>query len=225
VHDSTNEGLEALRADREARIVHVRSVLNTYDETYLDSVVELDKVERDLARVREAKKALELARDTFSRLSQDTYVHWASKLNATAKALLEKVELDYENLEFGQDLTVSVARKGSPERLEPAQMESQLSVGTKEQLNWLARLVVCRFLSVDNSMPIIADEILREADDLRFTRLFQFLLDVVVKENQIIMFSSHQMRYRSLIDGLNPEQKQLIEICKKSSLRADSVKT
>ena len=49
--------------------------------------------------------------------------------------------------------------------------------------------------------------------------MMQFLIDVVAKNNQVILFSCHQERYRTLLDKLSPEQRSMVEICKKTSLR------
>jgi chromosome segregation ATPase len=223
--DSLNDELEALRQDREQRIIKVRSVINVYDETYLESEQELARVENDLEQLKQARTAIDLARGTLERLSGETYVDWASKLNGISKELVEHVGLDYENLQFESDLTLSVQRKGQAERLRPAQIMSQLSTGTKEQLHWLARMVICRFLSSEESLPIVLDEIFSETDDERFLRMMQFLLSMVTKNNQIIMFSCHYQRYRWLLDRLTPAQRELVEVCKKSSLRPDTVRT
>ncbi|HEY9774111.1 MAG TPA: AAA family ATPase [Planktothrix sp.] len=218
-HDTASDELDTLRQAREQKIVHVRSVLNTFDDAYVPTLIELDNVQRSLARARQAKSALELARDTLSRLSEETYVSWASRLNVVARELLGKLGFDYEKLEFDSALKLTVQRRGDSEKLHAAQIMSQLSTGTKEQLHWLGRMTVCRFLSGENPMPIILDEIFSEADDDRFLRMMQFLLDVVVKDNQIIMFSCHEARYRALMDKLTPDQVNRIELCRKTSLR------
>jgi len=223
--DSINDELESLSQDREQRIIKIRSVLNVYDETYLESEQELGRVEHDVEQLKQARTAIELARNTLDRLSGETYVDWASKLNAISQELVERIGLDYENLAFGSDLTLSVQRKGQLERLQPAQIMTQLSIGTKEQLHWLARMVVCRFLSGENPLPIVLDEIFAETDDERFLRMMQFLLGVVASQNQIIMFSCHYQRYRWLIERFTPAQRELVELCKKSSLRSDAVRT
>ncbi|MGH7489360.1 MAG: hypothetical protein ACREMY_27730, partial [bacterium] len=156
---NTSNELESLRSDREKGVVKVRSILNTHDETYLAAVQELDRVERDLHAVRHAGKAIELARDTLRRLSDETYVDWAGKLNALATEITERVGLELDNLQFDSTLKLTVSRRGQKDLLQSEQIMSQLSTGTKEQLHWLARMIVCKFLSGENQLPVILDEV------------------------------------------------------------------
>ncbi len=96
---------------------------------------------------------------------------------------------------------------------QPANIESQASVGTREQLYWLARMAICRFLSRGAALPIILDEPFSELDDERFLKSMRFLLNVVVKDHQVIIFSCHHERHRWLIDQLNSEEKALVHNC------------
>jgi ABC-type multidrug transport system ATPase subunit len=73
-------------------------------------------------------------------------------------------------------------------------------------------------------MPIILDESFNELDDTKFLRTLQFLLDSIAKHNQIIVLSSHHIRFHWLIQNLNDNQKRAIELCKRSLLRTEPVR-
>lgn len=213
------------QAQREQRTARVRKFYAEYDRNFLFYVAELEKVEHDLEQLQQAKRAVDLARETLHRLSSATYVDWATKLNAIAQQMIETMGMDLENLQFDSELKLSVSRRGQPEKLKSQQIMSQLSTGAKEQLHWIARMVICRFLTGQDGLPIILDEVFSEVDDHRFARAMNFLLDFVAQSNnQIIMFSCHQQRYRWLLDNLSEERKALIEVCQKTSLRPDPLR-
>jgi chromosome segregation ATPase len=214
---NTKMYLEDLRKERDELTVRVRSSAKNFDDNYLNALEEMESIEKDLGSVKRAKIALELARDTLRRLSGETYVDWSTKLNEIAKDMLENLGLDYEDLSFDSQLKLTAQRKGEDEKLGPAQITSQLSVGTREQLHWLARMVVSRFLSSDEALPIILDEPFSESDDERFTTVMKFLIDVLSRQHQVIVFSCHQQRHFWLIDQLDQE-KERIEFCRRGPL-------
>jgi hypothetical protein len=217
--------LDQLREERDRKMTQVRSVLDSFDEMYLDMLQDLDRIERDLNSLRQFRAAIALARETLQRVSGDTYVDWTQKLNSVSRDLLAAVESDLQGIEFGQDLKMSVHRKGQADKFSGPQIKSNLSPGSREQVNLLARITICRFLSVRNSMPIILDESFSELDDTKFLRTMQFLLDSIAKQNQIIILSSHHIRYHWLIQNLSDNQKRAIELCKKSALRSEPVRS
>lgn len=205
--------LETLRQQREELRVHVRAATRNYDEYYLEALENLESIERELEHLRKTRQALDLAKETFQRLGKETHAHWANRLNEISRKMLQSLDTEYESLHFDEDLDLTARRKGQPEPLQPAQINSQLSTGTREQLHLLARMAVARFLSKDNALPIILDEPFSEADDQRFLNMMRFLVDTIRPQHQIILLSCHQQRHQSLIDQLPAEQKSNIQFC------------
>lgn len=80
---------------------------------------------------------------------------------------------------------------------------SRLSLGASEQLFLLQRLAVSLFLS-DSSvkLPLILDDPLVTSDDDRFLRLMRFVIEVLPKEHQVLIFSCHKRRHEWLRDHL-----------------------
>lgn len=211
--------LDDLRRERDELTLAVRTASMNHDQNYLSAVEELEQVSRELNNVRRAKTALELARDTLQKLSAETYEDWSVKLNEIAKEMITNIGLDFDSLQFDSDLRISARKKSDGQEVNSSNVSTQLSTGTKEQLHWLARMVVSRFLSRGNPLPIVLDEPFSEADDERFLRVMQFLLDVIVVNHQVIIFSCHQQRHHWLISQLNPAQNANIDFARRAPLR------
>jgi hypothetical protein len=206
---------ESLREEREDLLVRIRTLSNNCDEQYLNCLEELDLTEFRLQCAKRAKVALEIARDTLKRLAGENYVDWATNLNNIAKEMLSKLGLDYEEVKFDEELRLVARRKNEKEELSSAQIMSQLSIGAKEQIHWLARMVVARYLSKHNTLPIIMDEPFSESDDERFAKLMRFLINSIAKEHQIVLFSCHQQRHSWLRSQLEDSEKGRLLFCRR----------
>ena len=209
------EKLEGMRKERIDLQVRIRSLSTTCDEQYLQCIEELDLTEFKLQSAKRAKLALDLSRDTLKRLSGENYVDWSSNLNVIAKDMLAKLGLDYEEVRFDNELKLIARKKNDPEEISSAEIMSQLSIGTKEQLHWLARMVVSKFLSRQGSMPIILDEPFSEADDERFLKMMRFLIAVISKEHQVIIFSCHQQRHTWFKNQLEENDRGRLIFCRR----------
>lgn len=206
---------ESLREEREDLLVRIRTLSNNCDEQYLSCLEELDLTEFRLQCAKRAKLALEIARDTLKRLSGENYVDWATNLNNIAREMLGKLGLEYEEIKFDEELRLVARRKNEAKVLSGAEISSQLSIGAKEQIHWLARMVVARYLSKHNSLPIIMDEPFSESDDDRFAKLMRFLINSIAKEHQIVLFSCHQQRHSWLRGKLEDNEKGRLLFCRR----------
>lgn len=208
--------VEGLKEEREELLLRVRTLSGNCDEQYLTCLEELDLTEFKLHSAKRAKVALEIARETLKRLSGENYIDWATNLNNIGKEMLGKLGLDYEEVRFDHELRLVARRKNQKEDISSAEIMNQLSIGTKEQLHWLARMIVARFLSKQNSLPIIMDEPFSEADDDRFLKMMRFLINVIAREHQIILFSCHQQRHSWLRSQLDDPEKGRLLFCRRS---------
>ena len=129
--------------------------------------------------------------------------------------MISKLGLDYEEIRFDTHLSLVARKKNDSEELGAAEIMSQLSIGTKEQLHWLARMVVAKFLSRQHSMPIIMDEPFSEADDDRFLKMMRFLIGVISKDHQIIIFSCHQQRHTWFKNQLEENDRGKLVFCRR----------
>ncbi|HEY9733902.1 MAG TPA: AAA family ATPase [Drouetiella sp.] len=216
---SSKMHLDDLRRERDELTLAVRTASMNHDQNYLSAVEELEQVSRELNNVRRAKTALELARDTLHKLSSETYEDWSVKLNEIAKEMITNIGLDFDHLHFDSDLRITARKRSDGQEVNSSNIGTQLSTGTKEQLHWLARMVVSRFLSKGNPLPIVLDEPFSEADDERFLRVMQFLVDVLVTNHQVIIFSCHQQRHHWMISQLDQNQTAKIDFARRAPLR------
>ncbi len=211
-----NTDIEELRERRDQLLVKIRTTYSYLDEHCQPLMEEIAELERKYSNAKRAQLAIELARDTMQKLAGETYVSWSKQLNEIAAEMLNRTGMDFEDFRFDENLNLIAVRHG--EEIEPSRIRSQLSTGTKEQLHWLARMVVSRYLSKDNPLPIILDEPFSESDDSRFLAIMQFLLDVLAAQNQIIMFSCHQQRHSWLQTQLNQSQKENLQLCHRGAV-------
>lgn len=219
-----SELLHAYQKEKEELSIKVRASLKNYEEHYLKLEEQLENLEGQLKNFKQTKLSLELALKTFKEMAYETHRNWSQQLNEISKELLEAIGSDFESIQFDQDLQITVRRKGESEPWQPANIESQASIGTREQLYWLARMAICRFLGRGSALPIVLDEPFSELDDERFLKSMRFLLNVLVKEHQVIIFSCHQERHRWLMDQLTDDEKALINNCELKPLVEASVK-
>jgi DNA repair protein SbcC/Rad50 len=215
--------LDELRRQRDEVQVQVRVATKNYDDYYLKSLEELEVLEKDLDYVTQSKIALTLARDTFVRLAEETHAAWAKKLTEISREMLKSLGTEYESLEFDTELRLTVRRRGQRDLLNDWQMLNQLSGGTREQVHCLARMAVVRFLSKNYRLPIVMDEPFSEFDDERFLKIMRFLINNMLSQNQIIIFSCHQQRHDWMVEQLTSAEAQLIGFCRLESLKADAV--
>lgn len=207
--------LEGLKLEREDLLVRIRSLSNTCDEQYLTAMEDLDLTEFKLQGAKRAKLALELARNTLRKLSGENYIDWSQHLNTIASEMLQRIGMGYDEIRFDNELRLVARRKADGDQISSAQIMSQLSTGTKEQLHWLARMVVARYLSRSLSLPIIMDEPFSEADDDRFVKMMRFLISSLAKEHQVILFSCHQQRHSWLKQQLEESERGNLLFCRR----------
>lgn len=209
---------EELRARKEDLLVRLRTTISNRDNSYLDCVEELSTLDHELVCARRARLALELACQKLEESSSQTYEDWSEKLNDASKEIIEGLDSEVESLVFDSELNISVKLKGREEPFYPDEIKTKLSTGVKEQVHWLARMALSRFLSRQEPLPIVLDEPFSEADDERFINVMKFLLDEALHKNQIIILSCHKHRHEWLCDKLSAEERAGLAFVEKSAV-------
>ncbi len=208
----------AANARREEILVALRTQLNNRDEHYLDAIEELARVDHELVCARRAKLALEMARDVIRTLSSETYKHWSDELNEMAGEIITELGMDIESLQFDNSLHLNLKLKGQERQFSSADIVGRLSTGMREQIHWLARIIVSRYLSRHHAIPIILDEPFSEADDSRFLSMMRFLITSIAPHNQIVIMSCHQQRHQWLVTQLQDSEKRMITFKRRQPL-------
>lgn len=195
-------------AKKEQLLVQIRTALNYRDEHFLETMEQLANVEHELNCARRSKHALSLARDVIKKLSTETYEDWSTQLNAEADRLISQLNLDIEKLSFDRSLKLNVKLKGYDREFSSQDIVTRLSTGTREQVHWLARIILTTFLSKRQPLPIVLDEPFSEADDVRFVAMMKFLISSIAPHNQVIILSCHHQRHQWLASQLTDEEKE-----------------
>ncbi|MDX2107179.1 MAG: AAA family ATPase [Candidatus Melainabacteria bacterium] len=200
--------VEELRHKKEDLTVKIRTTLKSRDELYLDTLEELNRVDHEIVISKRAKLALELAYEMLKQSSHETYADWSVQLNKISTELLQQLGGEIEMLEFSKDLHLKVKLRNHQNIFDSKDIITKLSTGTKEQIHWMARLIISRFLSSLEPLPIFLDEPFSEADDARFLGIMSFLIDSILPNNQVVIFSCHQQRHQWLKQQLEAEQQE-----------------
>lgn len=212
---------EEVRAKKDEILVKIRTTCNNRDELYLDALETLDSIDHELVCTRRAKQALMLARDVIKQLSSETYVDWAVQLNKESQSVIEGLDLDIERIEFDPNLNITVKLKGHDRTFTSKEVLAKLSTGTREQIHWLARIIVSRYLSQKESLPIILDEPFSEADDSRFVGMMKFLIASILPNHQVIVLSCHHQRHQWLSTQLGDEQQTKLAFRKREPVKGE----
>ena len=122
-----------------------------------------------------------------------------------SREILATWQTQYEALEFGDDLSVSVLVRGGRVATR-AEIQTGLSTGAREQLHLTARLAALRYLGTGASgVPLLLDDPLVGADDERFLAVMRFLATDVLRERPVLVVSCHGWRHERLLAALPAE--------------------
>lgn len=209
------------KAKKEELLVKIRTAMNYRDEHFLETTEELANIDHELTCARRAKIALTMARDVIKQLSSETYEDWSQQLNLEAESLISQLNLDIERLTFDHALRLSLKLKGHDREFDSQDITTRLSTGTREQVHWLARIILTSFLSKRQPLPIVLDEPFSEADDDRFLGMMRFLINVISPHNQIIILSCHQQRHQWLASQLNLDEKERLSFRSRNRLASE----
>ncbi len=218
--ESGTDASAETKARKDELTATIRAALNYRDEHYLETMEELANVEHELNCARRSKHALSLARDVIKKLSTETYEDWSEQLNSEAERLISQLNLDIEKLSFDHSLKLNVKLKGYDREFSSQDIVTRLSTGTREQVHWLARIILTTFLSKRQPLPIVLDEPFSEADDVRFVAMMKFLISSIAPHNQIIILSCHHQRHQWLASQLTPEEKEKLAFRTRKQLGA-----
>ncbi len=164
-----------------------------------------------LERARLFRDAVDLAREALSLAVSRAYGDFRQGLHEASRRILGSWDLQYEALEFSDDLAVSV-RTRDGRTLTRAELAGGLSTGAREQLHLTARLAAVDYLGLgERGVPILLDDPLVGADDERFGAIMRFLVEKVLPDRQILVVSCHAWRHEKLLLSLGPELRGRLE--------------
>jgi DNA repair exonuclease SbcCD ATPase subunit len=156
-----------------------------------------------LARARDFKAAVELARDRFQVVARETHARWSEHLSGRVDELLAGFGLPHAGFRLSDKLEPSLALAG--ERLTGARLDQVLSTGARDQVVLALRLAICEFLARGGEkLPLLLDDPLAHADDARGARLLRALGEVARSGHQVFVLTCH----RATVEALEAEDPQ-----------------
>lgn len=141
--------------------------------------------------------------DIIEELSRDRYKIWAERLNQETTNIFKSITGKDREIIFEKNLNFRINSDGR--ELTSQELKAFLSGGAIEQLFLSIRVTIAKHVCPHIRLPLILDEPFAHADDSRFLNAMRFLIEVVSKERQVIIFSCHKRRHRlikeNIIDG------------------------
>lgn len=177
----------------------VGACVDTYRRDYPVLQEELSGLDVELDRVSRLAAALRVAGEVMREVSEGVHRRWAVALNEQAFVILPHLNPEYDTLLFDDALDFTLRRVCDGRIVNKTDVDARLSTGAKDQVYLTVRLACCKELSrLGESIPIILDDPLIAADDIRFKRGFEYLSGVLARDHQVIILSCHKSRHDDL---------------------------
>lgn len=146
-----------------------------------EEIEECRKPDEDECEYEQQVKAYELASRTLEQLSQEVYQDTRAQMEQEMSGILSELTGGtYKKI--GLDAQMNLVTTAGKRRLHPW----QLSRGTMEQMYLALRMGAGRFLSKEESMPILLDEVFASFDEKRLEGTMEWLGK---QKNQIFLFT------------------------------------
>lgn len=174
----------------------VGACVDNYRRRYPVAKEQLEKLQAEWEKVSRFREAIELAAKTLRETSRDSRKRWAAALNTRASEILPHLNEDYDTLLFDDSLSFTIRHIPENRIIDNDNVDACLSTGAKDQVYLAVRLACCCELSrLSEPLPIILDDPLMAADDIRFRSAFSFLAGEFAKDQQVIILSCHRARH------------------------------
>ncbi len=155
------------------------------------------RLEAALARARQFKDAVELARERFQSVARETNARWSDHLTGRAASLLERFGLTHPGFRISDQLEVSLSMGG--ERLSGPRLDAALSAGARDQVGLALRLGICEYLARGGEkLPLLLDDPLATSDDDRAASLLGALAEVARAGHQVVVLTCHRGKLAAL---------------------------
>jgi hypothetical protein len=200
------------RAEDEALRDETRSFLLDYEARAPGLRERIDTHERALQRAREFRAAVVLARETLSRLGQQTHRVWAASIQRTAADFLRRMGSEVDEIRFDEDLGLRIRQH---DRVFTGHEATRiLSAGALDAVFLAARFAVARFLGGDRDpLPLVLDDPLANADDRRLLDTLRLLIEAVAPRQQVLLMACQRSRYDWAATRLErPESLRTLEL-------------
>ena len=162
---------------------------------------ELEYLINHKKRAEAYKGAVAKAIEVIEELSGRRYRLWAERLNRETTEIFSAITGRERKVFFEKDLSFRISSDGH--ELTGGQLKRFLSGGTVEQLFLSIRLTIAGHVCPHIRLPLILDEPFAHADDIRFLNAMRFLINVVSRQRQVVVFSCHRRRHELIKEHIS----------------------
>jgi hypothetical protein len=189
----------------------IRSAARNFDEFHPKTQHELEILERDFDQIKHNRDALVLARDTLRQVAQESKSSWSQELAEISAEMLADAGLEIDKIEWNDNLEMSLTAKGQSEPIHEDSIAGKIPRGLIKQINWVTRLMICRYIARRLPLPVVLDEPFCDLDDKRFAGCMHLLVKKLLPHCQLIVLTCQQVRHRWFVDRLAAPDKDQIQ--------------
>lgn len=202
---------EELRLQRANTFAECDRVVERWRREGPELEAEIERLEKLRGEVADFKESLAVAHRELSLIAEQVFSQWAGAINERVNEVLAEFNSGYREVEFSDDLELSVYSAEAGRRLVGREIQ-HLSKGARDQLNMAVRIAISEYLSAHvGNLPLVFDEPFAHWDDKRFGEGMRFLTKLS-QRHQVIVLTCHQWRYRELQRAM-PHLAQELKFC------------
>ncbi len=188
----------------------LRAAAKNFDEFHPRTQHELELLERDLQKIRRDRSALILAKDSLQKVASKSKSSWSSELGKIAEEMLAGTDLEIKKVSWDENMELLLTLKDQDEPVPESLLGKKTSRALRKQVNWLIRLMLCRYISNRISLPLVLDEPFCDLDDKRFASCMNLLIEKILPHCQLIILTCQQVRHKWFLESLENGSKEKV---------------
>ncbi|MBX9723980.1 MAG: hypothetical protein K2X81_21420, partial [Candidatus Obscuribacterales bacterium] len=215
INQGENDNLESILNQKQSRADELRSTIRSaaknFDDFHPKTQHELEILERDLISARHTKNSLNLARICLMQVAQESKSSWSEELALIADEMLSNSNLEVRKIEWNEQMEMMISVANHDDPIHETALEKKVSRGLLKQINWITRLMLCRYICKRVPLPIVLDEPFCDLDDKRFEACMELLVRKILPHCQLIVLTCQKVRHQWLLNKLPDIDKQKIQ--------------
>lgn len=159
---------------------------------------EKSKADNALRKARRFKQAIDQALATFDNISSELHSRWSPMFSEEFNNYIARFSSKVE-FSLSKELKLCGVLRENGQPIDTTEISNYLSKGMRDQVYLSLRLLLTQKVARDEVLPVILDDPFINADDRRFREGMEQLLEFS-KNNQIFIFSCHELRHEALCE-------------------------
>jgi uncharacterized protein YhaN len=124
--------------------------------------------------------------------------------------MLKDAGLEVSKIEWDENMEMTLTLSEKNEAVHESLFTRRVPRGLIKQINWLTRLMLCRYIARRLPLPVVLDEPFADLDDKRFAGCMSLLLRKILPHCQLIVMTSQRVRHQWYVDKLSAAEKERI---------------